>query len=63
MKSRKPAGQPVDDAVRSRHHQPLCDIAVRTKRKITWDPKKQTIVGDAEAAKMLSRPMRPAWKI
>ena len=33
----------------------LCDIAVRTKRKITWDPKKETIVGDDEAAKMMHR--------
>ena len=31
----------------------LCDIAVRLKRKITWDPKTETIVGDAEAAKMM----------
>ena len=34
----------------------LCDIAVRTKRKITWDPKTLKIVGDDEAAKMAQPP-------
>ena len=41
----------------------LCDIAVRTKRKITWDPKTTTIVGDAEAAKMMHRDMRTPWTL
>jgi predicted dehydrogenase len=36
----------------------LGNIAIRTGRKITWDPKAQTIVGDAQAAAMLSRPYR-----
>jgi hypothetical protein len=36
---------------------------VRTGRKITWDPKKEEIVGDAEASKMLHRDMRPPWTL
>ena len=39
VKSRKPAVSPVDHAVRSDIISHLCNIAVRTKRKITWDPK------------------------
>ena len=35
----------------------LGNIAIRTGRKITWDPKAQTIVGDTEAAEMLSPPL------
>ena len=41
----------------------LCDISMRTRRKITWDPVKETIVGDAEAAKMMHRPMRAPWTL
>lgn len=33
------------------------------KRKIRWDPEKQEIVGDDEAAKMLSRPLRAPWSL
>jgi predicted dehydrogenase len=41
----------------------LGNIAVRTGRKLTWDPVKETIVGDKEAADMLSRPYRTPWKL
>ncbi len=65
------------DCIRSRKL-PICDvevghrsatvchlgnIAVRTGRAITWDPQKEQIVGDAEAAAMLSRPYRTPWKL
>ncbi len=63
IKSRKQAVSPLADAVRSDNISQLCDIAVRTGRKITWDPKKEEIVGDAEASKMLSRPMRAPWTL
>ena len=63
VKSRKPTVSPLDQAVRSDTISQLCDIAVRTKRKITWDPKTLKIVGDDEAAKMVSRPMRAPWTL
>jgi len=40
----------------------LGNIAVRTKKKITWDPQAETIVGDAEAAKWLTKEYRKPWK-
>ena len=40
VKSRKQPVSPLADAVRSDTISQLCDIAVRLKRKITWDPKK-----------------------
>lgn len=40
----------------------LGNIAVRTGRKITWDPVAEQIVGDSEAAAMQSRPYRAPWK-
>ncbi len=63
------------DCIRSRKL-PICDveighrsatvchlgnIALRTGRKITWDPVKEQIVGDNEAAQMLARPYRQPW--
>lgn len=41
----------------------LSDICIRTGRKITWDPEKETIVGDSEAASMMSRAMRKPWTL
>ena len=63
VKSRRPAVSPLDHAVRSDTISHLCDIAVRTRRQITWDPEKATIVGDDEAAKMMHRDMRPPWTL
>jgi hypothetical protein len=39
----------------------LGNIAVRLQRKIQWDPVKEQIVGDNEAAAMLSRPWRAPY--
>ena len=63
IRSRKPTVSPLEHAVRSDTISLLCDIAVRTKRRIVWDPKRATIVGDAEAAKMMYREMRPPWTL
>jgi len=63
VKSRKPTASPLDQAVRSDTISLLCDIAVRTKRKITWDPKKCTIIGDDDAAKLMHRDMRAPWTL
>jgi hypothetical protein len=39
----------------------LGNIAMKLHRKIRWDPQQEQIVDDAEAAAMLSRPMRAPW--
>ena len=41
----------------------LGNIAIRTGKKLTWDPVKETIVGDAEAAKMLTKEYRKPWSL
>ncbi len=41
----------------------LGNIALRTGRKIAWDPAKEQIVGDADAAKMAGKPYREPWKL
>ena len=58
--------QPVDNlhsAVRSDILCHLIDISVRTGRKLEWDNRKETIVGKAEAAKMMRRDMRSPWTL
>jgi hypothetical protein len=61
--SRGDSAANIEHAVRSDVISHLCDIAVRLKRKVTWDPKMETIVGDAEAAKMMHRDMRAPWTL
>jgi predicted dehydrogenase len=41
----------------------LGNIAIRSGKKITWDAAKETIIGDAEAAKMLTKEYRQPWKL
>jgi predicted dehydrogenase len=41
----------------------LGNIAVRTGKKVVWDPKKQAVVGDAELAKWVTRPYRAPWTL
>jgi hypothetical protein len=38
-------------------------ISMLTKRKIHWSVEKEQIVGDAEAAKMLTREYRAPYKL
>ena len=41
----------------------LGNIAIRTGRKLQWDPSAEKIVGDESAAAMQSRPYRDPWKL
>ena len=59
---RTPASN-IDSAVQSDFISHLCDIAIRTGRKIQWDPIKETIVGDELAARMMRRAMRAPWAV
>jgi predicted dehydrogenase len=52
---------PIDCAIRTDLISHLSNIAVRTGRKIKWDPAKETIVGDPEAVKMMDRTPRKPW--
>jgi hypothetical protein len=63
MKTRKPTINPLESAIRSDTISHLSDIAIRTGRRIAWDPKTETIANDAEASMMLNRPMRKLYQM
>jgi predicted dehydrogenase len=57
---------PICDAEIGHRSATVChlgNIAVRAGREITWDPAKEQIVGDKEAAAMVSKPYREPWKL
>ena len=62
--SRGPTAAPVEVAHRSITICHLGNIAMRLGRdRLRWDPRTERIVGDDEAAAMLSRPYRDPWKL
>lgn len=63
VRSRKPAISPFEAAIRSDTISHLSNIAIRTGRKIQWDSSREEIRNDAEASRMLDRPIRAPWKI
>lgn len=66
FRSIEAGAQPISDVVSvgnatiSCH---LCNIAMRVGRKLTWDPKTETVVGDAEAGAMLKREAREGYGV
>jgi predicted dehydrogenase len=61
VKSRK---QPVSDLESGHRVATIChlaNISFRLRRPVRWDENKETIPGDAEAAKLLVRPYRAPW--
>ena len=61
--SRKTPASDIDSAVQSDFISHLGDIAIRTGRRIKWDPKAEQIVGDEGASRMLTRALRPPWAL
>ena len=63
VKSRK---LPICDVAIGHRSATVChlgNIAIRTGRKIQWDPVKEEIVGDDAAAQMVERAYRDPWKL
>jgi hypothetical protein len=61
VKSRK---EPVSDLESAHRVATVChlaNISLRVGRRVRWDAKREEILEDAEAAKMLSRPYRAPW--
>ena len=54
---------PCETAHRSASVGHLGVIAIETGRKIRWDPATETIAGDPEASRLLSRSYRKPWQL
>lgn len=54
---------PLDDAILSDCISHMGNIAIRTGRKITWDPIQGTVLNDPEANKWFTRPMRDPYGV
>jgi len=63
IKSRADAISPINAAIQSDIISQLSDIAIRTSRKIRWDPKKEIIIDDKDASRFLTRSMRSPWRL
>ncbi len=63
IKGRTKPAAPIDIAVRSDALCHLQQIAIKLRRKLRWDPARESFVGDDEANRMLDRPMRAPWKL
>jgi len=63
VKSRKPTITPAEIAHHSAIPGHLGLIAMLVGRKIKWDSATETILGDEEASKLMSRPYRSPWKL
>ena len=63
VKTRERAGGNADAASRSATILHLANIAIRTGRKIRFDPVKEEIVGDDEANRLVNQPMRAPWHL
>jgi predicted dehydrogenase len=63
IKCRQDPIAPVETGHRSATLCHLGNIAMLLKGKLRWDPAQEHFVGDAEANRMLTRPMRAPWRL
>ncbi len=63
VKSRQETMCPVEMGIRCDTICHLSTAAAVTGRAIQWDPAQEEIVGDAEAAKLITRTHRDKWKV
>ncbi|MDB6109367.1 MAG: iolG 4, partial [Pedosphaera sp.] len=63
VKSRQPTITPVETAHHSAIPGHLGLISMRVGRKIKWDVKREHIIGDDAASKLLTRDYRSPWKL
>ena len=64
MRSRRLPQSDIEIGDRSTNVCHLANIALRSGRRIVWDPKRQVLVeGGGEAKKLLSREYRKPWKL
>jgi predicted dehydrogenase len=63
VRTRSDPVSPVESGHKASFLGLITDIAARVKRKIRWNHGRERFVGDDEANRMLSRPMRSPWRL
>ncbi len=63
VKSRKETAAPPEVGHRSFSLCNIANISMLLGRKLRWDPDAERFIGGDEANRMLSRPMRPPWRL
>jgi hypothetical protein len=63
VKERRPCGGNADVSNRCATLLHLANIAIRTGRKLRYDPAKQQFIGDEEANRLVNVPMRAPWHL
>ena len=63
VKTRKRAGGNADAAHRCVTLLHLANVAIRTGRKLHYDPVKERVIGDEEANRLVNQPMRAPWHL
>jgi hypothetical protein len=61
VRSRKAPNAEIEIGHLSALHAHLGNIVARTGRALEFDPRTETILGDAEASRLLRRQYRPHW--
>ena len=54
---------PLDEAIISDTISHMGNIAIRTNRKVTWDPLKGEVIDDPSANKLFVREMRSPYQV
>jgi len=63
VQTRSDPVSPVEAGHKASYLGLITDIAGRLNRKLKWDPAAEQFIGDDEANRMLSRPMRSPWHL
>ncbi len=63
VRTRKDPVSPVEAGHKASYLGMIAETSVRLKRKLKWDPAKESFVGDDEANNLLKRPMRSPWHL
>ena len=63
IKTREKANADVEIGHRSCTVCHIANIAIRLRRKLRWNPDAERFIGDDEANRWISRPMRSPWKL
>ncbi len=63
VKSRRPPNAEIETGFLSALHCHLANIVARTGRTVRFDPKSDTIPGDAEATRLVGREYRKHWAV